>query len=118
MDEKVEEDTEVKYHIENLYRYSPHISFERIYNSDGVNLSYVTENRLRSVVSKFGHVNRKDLPKLIGLLAQDALKDFTDDFPSFKELEKEKQRKITQKLSPAARSLVESKSDDLVNGTL
>ena len=76
----------------------------------------MTENRLRNVISKFGPVKRKDLSKLIGLLAQDSMKDFNDDFPAFKSLEKDKQKKVTARLSPAAKNLVESHSEAIVKG--
>jgi len=54
--------------------------------------------------------------KLLGLLAQDALKDYTGDSAVFSGLEKEKQKQITQRLSPAVRFLVESNADRIVKG--
>lgn len=54
---------------EDMLRFRPIFDFFLF-----ISISYVTDNRLRAVISKIGAVPRKDLPKLIGLLAQDALK--------------------------------------------
>jgi len=77
---------------------------------------YVTENRLRNVLSKVGAVQSKDMSKIVGLLAKDALEDFSSDFPKWKELKKEEQKKVTSKLSPLVVNLVYSHWKEIVKG--
>lgn len=47
---------------------------------------YFNENRLDAVLSKIGEVTEADFPKLRGLLAQDALKDFAKEYKNYDEL--------------------------------
>jgi len=69
-------------------------------------MRYVTENRLKNVISKIGQIGRNDKSKLIGLLAKDALKDYESDHPSFKELPKKDQKRLTGKFSEKVQNIV------------
>lgn len=40
---------------------------------------YINENRLKNVISKVGEVTQKDFGKILGLLMQDTLKDYSKD---------------------------------------
>lgn len=41
---------------------------------------YINENRLNSVISKYGEVERKDIGKIIGLFCKDVSDEFSKDF--------------------------------------
>jgi len=75
---------------------------------------YVTENRLRNLISKIGDISSSDKSKLIGLLAKDALKDFEADFEEFKSLPKPEQKKVTAKLSDKVFNLIDQNFEDIL----
>jgi len=77
---------------------------------------YVTENRLRNVLSKIGEVKGSERGKLIGMLAKDALTDYQDDTPAFGELKKEEQKIITGRLSNYATQVVYEHFSDILQG--
>lgn len=81
-------------------------------------LRYVTENRLRNVLSKIGPVTtgNKEFSKVVGSLAKDTLEDFSNDFPSWKELVKEDQKKCTAKLSTIVTNLVTKHWPSIISG--
>ncbi|KAH3762529.1 RNA ligase, Rnl2 family [Pelomyxa schiedti] len=68
--------------------------------------AYVTSNRLDSVISKIGQVTIRDSAKLMGLLVQDALKDFEKDNEEYRVLAKDEQRKINKLLMLPAKNVV------------
>lgn len=57
---------------------------------------YITENKLRSILSKFGEVTDKDFGKLLGTFVQDIIEDYNKDYEEI-EIDK-KERKIINKL--------------------
>jgi len=77
---------------------------------------YATENRLRNVLSKIGPVAKKDMSKVVGLLAKDLLEDFGNDFPKWKELKKEDQKQVTSKISSLLLNLVAFNWKKIVSG--
>jgi len=77
-------------------------------------LRYITENRLRNVISKIGEIKRSDRSKLIGLFAKDIIKDFEEDYVEFKELPKEEQKKVLSRISRPATKMVEAKFEAIL----
>jgi len=75
---------------------------------------YVTENRLRNVLSKIGEVKSSDRGKLVGLLAKDSLKEYQEDTPSFGELIREEQKVITGRLNNYATQVVYEHFPDIL----
>jgi Rnl2 family RNA ligase len=61
-------------------------------------IRYVTENRLKNVISKFGDVTEKDFGKLCGMFTQDALNDFKkDNEPLYFTIVKEEQKILNKR---------------------
>lgn len=58
----------------------------------------------------------KDKGKLIGLLAKDALKDYSDDTPAWAILIKEDQKAVTQRLNNYATRLVSEHLTEIATG--
>eukprot|EP00744_Colponema_vietnamica_P011910 GILI01016738.1.p1 GENE.GILI01016738.1~~GILI01016738.1.p1 ORF type:complete len:373 (-),score=77.37 GILI01016738.1:119-1180(-) len=80
-------------------------------------LLYVTENRLRSVLSKIGSVTSSQISQVLGLLVQDALVDFQKDNPDLSEFVKTKKRKECQTaLMKAGREMILPLIDKIVSG--
>jgi Rnl2 family RNA ligase len=59
---------------------------------------YITENRLRNVLSKIdpNDINQKSFGLITGKLSQDAIEDFMKDNPEFVELEKADRKRVTK----------------------
>jgi len=79
---------------------------------------YVNENRLRNVLSKLGPVENKESAKskLVGLMAKDVLEEFGADFPKWKQLKKEEQKRVTSSLGNLVLTLVARNWTAIVKG--
>lgn len=62
-------------------------------------MSLINRNRLENIISKIGQVDRSQLGKLIGLLSLDALEEFENMNPDFKDLDKDEQKKVKKTLN-------------------
>jgi Rnl2 family RNA ligase len=81
-------------------------NFENVLNEV---LRYVTENRLKNVISKFGDVTEKDFGKLSGMFTQDALKDFRKDNEILIEtLEKDEEKVLNKQTNTECANLLRS----------
>jgi Rnl2 family RNA ligase len=67
---------------------------------------FITENRLKNVISKIGDITGKDFGKLLGGLMQDAHKDFLKENPGFETLEKDEQKAIKSRIGEQAQTLI------------
>jgi len=68
---------------------------------------YITENRLRNVLSHIGQVTDKDFGKIMGLMAQDTLKDYMKDREDkYNLLEKKEQDIIKKQLQRKVADLI------------
>jgi len=82
-------------------------------------VTYVTKNRLKSVLSHIGDVGQKDFGKVIGLLVQDILVDYEKDYGS---LEHEKARedsewkKVSRALSKECSALIRPNWVNILDG--
>jgi Rnl2 family RNA ligase len=78
---------------------------------------FVTENRLRSVISKIGEIKEENLSKLIGYLAKDALADFEKEYGlAFSTLIEAERSCVTKRLSDAAGTMIEKHKRDILAG--
>lgn len=69
-------------------------------------IQYVTENRLRNVLSKIGEVTQKDFGKILGLMTQDVLEDYNKDFSDLPELEKAEDKLVKKLVSQEIAGLI------------
>lgn len=69
---------------------------------------YITENRLRNVLSKIGPI--EDQKKAFGMIikpfGEDILEDFQKDFPEFKIMEKKNQKLVTKGMNTQTAALI------------
>lgn len=73
-------------------------------------LTYVTENRLRNVISKVGEISPKDFGRILGMFSKDVVTDFLKDYREITEgLEKKEIKLITKSFSKSAAELVKEK---------
>ena len=81
-------------------------------------VSYITENRLRNVISKTGIPEEKN--KVFGTLIKeynhDIIIDFLKENEDLKELEKSEQKLITNKSNQLAASVIRRNLDNIVDG--
>lgn len=68
--------------------------------------AYVTENRVNNVISHLGEVSEKDIGRIIGITAVDALDDYKKDFGTLNLMEKQEEKMVTKFLqSEVAKSV-------------
>ncbi len=78
---------------------------------------YVTENRLRNVLSKIGEVTQKDFGKIMGLFSKDIIEDFLkEEQEFFNTLEKTDRKKVTKCVGQSAALLVRQNFLNIVDG--
>lgn len=82
-----------------------------------VYLSFITENRLKNVISKVGLVTQKDFGKLMGLFQKDAYDDFIkDNSKEYLDLDKDKQGKIKREFGKTCAELIRKNFLDIIDG--
>lgn len=78
---------------------------------------YITDNRLRNVVSKVGEVTNKDFGKIMGLFTQDVIEDYLkDEKEFFNTLEKSDRKLVTKKVGQAAALLLRQNFMNVIDG--
>ena len=78
---------------------------------------YLSENRLRSVLSKIGAVNDKMFGKVLGMLVQDLLEDFTKDHEElYAALPKETRKRLRKLLNGEASILIRKNFLNIIDG--
>ncbi len=78
---------------------------------------YITENRLRNVISKIGAILPKDFGKLNGLFAQDALEDFNKDNQEIiRSLSKEDKKVVTSRLNNKTATMIRMNLPEILDG--
>ena len=78
--------------------------------------AYITENRLRNVLSKYGTVAQKDFGKLSGLLIKDALAEFMLDNPEFPTLPKDDKKIVTKQAGRMGADLIRPNFANILDG--
>jgi Rnl2 family RNA ligase len=80
-------------------------------------LIYITENRLRNVLSKIGAVTKKDFGKILGEFNRDIIEDFKKDHGDIiSELGKEYKKRVGKHLNHKAASLIKQNFLNIVDG--
>ncbi len=77
---------------------------------------YVTENRLRNVLSKFGSPNEKQFGQLMGLMTQDSLEDFGKDH-DLSELTKKEKRLLNKSVGRRSAELIRAQWLNILDGS-
>lgn len=79
--------------------------------------SYLTENRLKNVLSKIGEVTQKDFGKIMGLLVQDALEDAQGDSGvNYKEQLGDEWKRVIKLINNDASVLIRSNFLNILDG--
>lgn len=80
-------------------------------------ISYVTENRLRNVISKIGEIGQKEFGKLTGLFVTDVFEDFIkDNEDGFKDIAKDERKKINKRIGSLTANLIRPNFANIVDG--
>lgn len=78
---------------------------------------YVTENRLRNVLSKLEAITQRDFGKLAGLFNKDIIEEFQKDYgDTFEKLDKTDRKKVTKEMSKIAATLIRDNFVNIING--
>lgn len=77
---------------------------------------YVTDNKLRNVLSHFGCVTNKDFGKILGEFNKDIFKDYFADNNDLDNLTKPNKKKIQKLVNHKSASLIKSNFIDIVDG--
>jgi Rnl2 family RNA ligase len=79
--------------------------------------SYITENRLRNVISKIGSVTNKDFGKLLGLFTQDVLKDFRKDKEDIlSSIDKDRIKLIQNHIKTLCADMIRTNFSNIIDG--
>jgi Rnl2 family RNA ligase len=79
--------------------------------------SFISENRLRNVISKVGQIAQKDFGKLMGFFSKDIDEEFMkDNKEEFEALDKVKRTKIKRMIMKDASDVIRSNFTDIIDG--
>jgi Rnl2 family RNA ligase len=79
--------------------------------------SYVTENRLKNVLSKLGSISKQDFGKVMGAMNQDITEDFLKDHEGLLNvLEKPERKRVTKQVYGQAAQLIRGNFLNIVDG--
>jgi len=80
--------------------------------------SYITENRLRNVLSKHSRFDKNSFGKLMGLFMKDVIQDFREDHPGIlTDLSKKDRKNLTNYATDVAKRLIMSYFAKITEGT-
>lgn len=78
---------------------------------------YITENRLKNIISHIGNVEKGDFVKLMGRLTKDVMEDFLKEYgEEFKKLDKTETKKISKIVNFDNSKMIRDNFIDIVNG--
>lgn len=78
--------------------------------------AYISENRLRNVLSKIGQVTNKDFGKISGLLVQDILSDGEKDGHGITELSNVQQKFLKSRIQKECGNLIRTNFVNIIDG--
>jgi len=93
----------------------PEISEELIAIAGEIS-KYVTENRLRNVISKIGKIEASSFGKLQGMFQNDIFNDFALDNNAYETLSKVDQRSIRQTVGMIVTKMIRDNIHDIIDG--
>jgi Rnl2 family RNA ligase len=79
-------------------------------------LNYITENRLKHVLSHIGDVTDKDFGKILGHFMKDCLDDFMKDFPEYKVQNAANRNMINKSANREAANLIRQNFLNIIDG--
>ncbi|MFW6172903.1 MAG: RNA ligase, Rnl2 family [Elusimicrobiota bacterium] len=80
--------------------------------------SYITENRLRNIISHVGPVSNKEFGKVMGEMSKDIYKDFNKDYADkLNDLEKKEQKRVKKIVGQKTADLIRKNFLDIIDGT-
>lgn len=79
-------------------------------------LDYITENRLRNVISKFGEITNKDFTNLLSDFMRDIFEDYMKENNENKNLNKEERNNVNKLVSKKAADIIRRNFVDIING--
>ena len=77
---------------------------------------YVTENRLKNVLSKLGPVTNKDFGKLSGMFNADVIEEFNKEHNDFNVLDKSERKRVTKEMSRATALIIRENFLNIIDG--
>jgi len=78
---------------------------------------FVTENRLRNVLSKIGNVTEKDFGKILGLFNKDVIEDYMKEYDEeLNVLVKEDRKKVTNAINNKSANLIRPNFLNIIDG--
>lgn len=77
---------------------------------------YITENRLRNVLSKVGEVKQKDFGKLLGMFSKDVMEDFGKDEPKVLELDNKEKKMVTRLINTECGNMIRPNFLNIIDG--
>jgi len=79
---------------------------------------FVTENRLRNVISKTGKIEKSEFGKLMAAFSKDIYEDFYKDHESdFKALDKKERKHLSRQLNNACSKMIRADFLNIIDGT-
>lgn len=78
--------------------------------------AYVTENRLRNVLSHVGEVKQNEFGKVLGLMSKDTIEDFMKDNPDFEDMDKKERKHVTRYLNAKIGDLIRPNFRNIIDG--
>lgn len=78
--------------------------------------AYISENRLKNVLSKMGAVTQQDFGKITGMFTKDVIEDFIEDF-NINSLEKGDQKILTKQISRECGNLLRTNFVNILDGS-
>ena len=82
----------------------------------GKGLEYITENRLRNVLSKVGTVNNKQFGMLMGLFSKDVVEDFSKEEEAVGQLDNKDRKMLTKEINKECGNLIRSNFLNILDG--
>lgn len=79
-------------------------------------LAYITENRLRNVISHVGTITPKQFGMLLGAFCKDIFDDFSKDFVRFDEIETKERKAVMRIVNKEAGNLIRENIQNIFDG--
>lgn len=77
---------------------------------------FITENRLRNVLSHIGAVTNKDFGKIMGAFNKDIIEDFKKEHNDFNTLEKKESKRVSKEMSRLTSNMLRDNLLNIIDG--
>ncbi|CAG7580968.1 MAG: RnlB-B RNA ligase 2 [uncultured marine phage] len=80
-------------------------------------MTFITENRLRNVLSHLGEINERQFGKIMGAINKDTIEDYLKEFrEEFSKLDKKEAKLVTKRIGQENANMIRENFIDIVNG--